>query len=179
MKRQAMAICAAASALLVLAGSPADASVHRKKPAGWSCDFDDWCTKNTRSGPGSAHVVYWFRGDFYDTLIRTGNASYGIKHIQQGGSHKRKQNHPTDSAAVKLWDKALNNYAKGSKGSKYKDTMTHTYKYGRGKKARTMCVMTSDLHLKHGGKDYGRKGVLTAFWVKGHVGWKGCNKKFD
>ncbi|MFC5959194.1 hypothetical protein ACFP51_33650 [Streptomyces pratens] len=166
----------AAAVVLVAAAAPAEASVHKSKPASWRCDFDDQCTKNTRSGPGAAAVRYWFLGDFSDTLIRAGNAGFGFKHIQAGGSTKNKANHPTDAAAVKLWDKALNNNARGSKGEKYKGGWVHTYKYKGGSQARTMCVATDDQSYTYDHKNYGRKGIITAYWVPGHVGWKGCTK---
>ncbi len=177
MKRQATTALAAAAAFTLLAAPPAHASYHTKRPAGWSCGFDDKCTKGTKSGPKDQKIVYWFRSGFDSTVIRAGSSKYGMKHIKVGGTHKRKFNHPTDKKAIGLWDKAFNNFAKGSKGSRFKNTMTHTVKYGGGAKKRTMCVVTSSLTIGKGNSYVGRKGIITAYWVKGHVGWKGCNNK--
>ncbi|MGV9248872.1 hypothetical protein [Streptomyces sp. NPDC003710] len=174
MKRSVLAVCAASVTLVVLAAPAAEAAVSKSKPAGWSCPFDDWCTKNTRSGPGGAAAYRWFTGDFGDTLIRQGNSKWGLAHIKQGGSYHNKQNHPYDSYAVSLWDKALSNVAKGAYGHRYPGSSTFTWHFGRGKKKRTMCVITDDRHLNYNHVDYGLWGIRTAYWVKGHVGWKGC-----
>src|SRR5690606_16652676 len=105
-----------------------------------------------------------------------GNRKYGLEHIKRGGSTGNKGNHPYNGYAMRLWDKALNNFAKGSKGKVNKVSTTHTYKYGRGKKKRTMCGVTMERALKLDGKDYGGSGIWTAYWIEGHVGWKGCKK---
>ncbi|MFJ2774784.1 hypothetical protein [Streptomyces sp. NPDC087300] len=171
-----IATAATTAAAVLFAAAPADASIHKSKPKSWKCDFDQACTKNTRSGPGSAKVYRWFLADFTHTLIRVGNRKYGLEHIKRGGSTGNKANHPYNGYAMSLWDKALNNNAKGSVGSINGVSTTHTHKYGRGKKKRTMCVVTMDRNLKHEGKSYGKTGIWTAYWVKGHVGWKGCKK---
>ncbi|MEU6803603.1 hypothetical protein [Streptomyces neyagawaensis] len=170
------ATAAIAGAAVLLTAAPANASIHKTKPKSWNCGFDDACTKNTRSGPGSAKVYRWYLGDFEDTLIRVGNRKYGLEHIKRGGSTGNKANHPYNGYAMSLWDKAINNFAKGSKGHVNNVSTTHTYKYGRGKKKRTMCVVTMERDLKLDGKNYGLTGIWTAYWVKGHVGWKGCKK---
>ncbi|WP_200262068.1 hypothetical protein [Streptomyces sp. HSG2] len=177
MKRRATTALTAAAAITLLSTTPAHASYHTSKPKTWRCDFDDECTKGTKSGPKDQKILYWFVDDFGSTVIRAGSSKYGMKHIKAGGTHKRKFNHPTDKKAIGLWDKALNNYAKGSKGSRFKNTTTHTVKYGGGTKKRTMCVVTSSLTIGKGKSYVGLKGIITAYWVKGHVGWKGCNNK--
>ncbi|MDI3406276.1 hypothetical protein [Streptomyces cavernicola] len=39
-----------------------------------------------------------------------------------------------------------------------------------------MCVATDSQNYHYDHKNYGHKGIITAYWVPGHVGWKGCQK---
>ncbi|PRH78236.1 hypothetical protein C6N75_15890 [Streptomyces solincola] len=164
----------------MLAVTPAQASYHTSKPKGWGCDFDGPCSRGTKSGPKEQKILYWFLGDSKDTVIRAGSSKYGMKHIKAGGTHARKFNHPTDKAAMALWDKALSNQTKGSWGHRFPNTTTHTAQYGGGASKRTMCVITSELTIGKGATYVGLKGIITAYWVNGHVGWRGCNNgRFD
>jgi hypothetical protein len=63
-----------------------------------------------RSGPGAAAIVQTFRAaanDWGQYLIRSGNASFGLAHIAQGGTSKNTASHPTDGAARQIWQSAI------------------------------------------------------------------------
>ncbi|MER8029921.1 hypothetical protein ABTZ78_13285 [Streptomyces bauhiniae] len=144
------------------------------KPPGWECGGFG-C--RAEDGPGAARVVHWFKGaGFGGSLLREGSSKFGYKHIAKGGSTNNKMNHPVDAAAVRLWDKALNNLSKGSKSFPYRGGSVSTYKYTSGGKKRTMCVVDDANDFVYGGKNYGMKGIITAYWVSGHVGPAGCAK---
>ncbi|MFZ3475068.1 hypothetical protein ACODT3_00645 [Streptomyces sp. 4.24] len=130
------------------------------------------------SGPGAAAIVQRFELVWSeDTGLREGNASFGRQHIANGGSTGNTSNHELTAAAKGLWLKAMDSVEKGSWTEPFKGGRLSTYKYstGNGTK-RTMCVLTDDNNYRYSGKDYGRKGIITAYWVNGHVGPGGCSK---
>ncbi|MYQ48770.1 hypothetical protein GTW40_27690 [Streptomyces sp. SID4985] len=168
-------LCTVSSVAVGSAVPPRDSSYRVvPKPPGWDCDGFD-C--RAEDGPGAARVILWFKGaGFGGSLLREGNSRFGYKHISKGGSTNNKTNHPVDAAAVKLWEKAHNNFSKGSKSFPYRGGMVSTYKYTSGGKKRTMCVVEDGNDFVYGGKNNGIKGVITAYWVSGHVGAAGCAK---
>lgn len=129
------------------------------------------------SGSGAAKIIeYYYQGDFcVDELpLRQGNSSFGLTHIQQGGSSHNKTNHETNSYAKSLWQAAIN---EGSKQTPYPGGSVYTHQYntpGNGSR-RTMCVVADHNNYVYANVNYGVKGIITAFWVNKHLSVAGCN----
>ncbi|MEV5982817.1 hypothetical protein [Streptomyces sp. NPDC052114] len=135
--------------------------------------------KKLTSGPGAAKIVQRFDNMNWadNTALREGNARFGRQHIAKGGSTGNKSNHELTATAKALWVKAMNNVQKGSWVEVYKGGTKSTYKYKlKDGTKRTMCVLNESKDFIYGGKNYGPKGIITAYWVKGHVGPIGCSK---
>ncbi len=70
----------------------------------------------------------------------------------------------------------MNNWANGIGGSiPFSNGRLATYQFtGTGGVARTMCVLLDDNDYIYSGANYGPKGIITAYYVAGHVGPSGC-----
>lgn len=85
--------------------------------------------------------------------------------------------HELTPAAKGLWLKAMDSVEKGSWTEPFKVGRLSTYRYSTGNNTkRTMCVLTDDNNYRYNGKDYGRKGIIAAYWVNGRVGPGGYGK---
>ncbi len=106
--------------------------------------------------------------------LREGNANFGRAHIAKGGSSGNTSNHELTNYAKDRWIEALR---EGPKANPYPDGFRYTkhYKTPGGAK-RTMCVGTDGTDFHYANVNYGTKGIITAFWVDGHVGQEKCNR---
>lgn len=132
-----------------------------------------------KNGPGPTKIVNrWDTAWTGTVVLREGNSKYGRQHIAMGGSKGNKHNHELSNAAKSLWIKAIENLQGGSQTSAgYPNGQVSSYKYKLSNgSTRTMCVITDYNDLKHGGKNYGSKGIVTAYWTTGWRNAKDCGK---
>ncbi|MEU7154631.1 hypothetical protein AB0B79_39395 [Streptomyces sp. NPDC039022] len=132
------------------------------------------------SGPDAAKVIQTFDPNWRSQKVplREGNSKFGRQHIAKGGSTGNKGNHELTSAAKALWVKAMENVNKGSSTHPFPGGTLSTYPYKTsGGYKRTMCVVDDANNFTFHGKNYGPRGIITAFWVDGHTGPSGCSKK--
>jgi hypothetical protein len=55
-------------------------------------------------------------------------------------------------------------------------SQVHTYQYKTpGGTKRTMCVVNDTNDYIYSWSNYGRKGIITAFWINGHHSTEQCN----
>ncbi|GGP92311.1 hypothetical protein [Streptomyces melanogenes] len=130
-------------------------------------------------GPGAAKIVQKFSLTFpIDTGLREGNANFGRVHIAKGGKKGNKYNHEMTSYAKSLWVKAMENEEKGSQSYPFKGGTFSTYKYKiAGGTKRTMCILVDRNEFTYAGNKYGHKGIITAYWVNGHISSGECSGK--
>ncbi|MEU6965047.1 hypothetical protein [Streptomyces chrestomyceticus] len=166
---------AAGSALLagaLVAGTASTAAASEPAPARQDLQSrSNWGKFPMTSGPGAAAIVQKFYLTFpTDTGLRAGNAIFGQAHIARGGKKGHKYNHELSSYAKSLWVKAMENTAKGSQTTPFKGGTFSTYNYTlKSGTKRTMCVLVDRNDYTYAGKNYGHKGIITAYWVNGHI----------
>lgn len=108
---------------------------------------------------------------------RTGRSDFGDVHTKAGGSRKKTENHETTDFAKKQWQAALN--GKGLPG-RFGGGRIYSAQYETpGGTQRTMCVIVDSNDYIYSLKNFGYKGIITAFWINGHVGTGECNSSPD
>ena len=117
--------------------------------------------------PSPAHIEGYYGSGMDRTPIRTGSATFGLTHIKLGGTYGHTYNHETTSYARNLWSAALN---EGPKDETSWGGDMYSYRYTTsGGTRRTMCVIVDPKNWTYGAKNYGFKGIVTAYWASG---WK-------
>lgn len=139
------------------AKAPAEATI-----AGYNCP-------ELREVAGQSSDIYYtftWINDGCPTPIRKGfyaRDGFGWDHIEFRRIVDGQTNHETTSYARNLWAQALMTSGKAAGA----DLMCHQKKYTTpGGTARTMKVIHSSVNYQG---DKGRKGILTAYWVRNHV----------
>ncbi|WP_411145464.1 hypothetical protein [Streptomyces sp. x-80] len=134
-----------------------------------------------KDGPGAAKVIQIFDVNWRwvpnSVALREGNSKFGRQHIAKGGSTGNTTNHELTPAAKRLWVIAMEKVDPGTHSNPFPGgtlSIAH-YATPSGVK-RTMCVVDDANGYVYAGKNYGPKGIITAFWVNGHKTLSGCSR---
>lgn len=124
------------------------------------------------SGPSAAHFYEQYtvspKGRSVTFTLREGNSSFGYAHIAKGGSTGNTGNHELTPYAKDRWREA---FVEGPKRpTSWPGGYVYTRQYATpGGRPRTMCIIVDGNDYVYAGQNYGTKGVITAFWIAGHL----------